>query len=91
MRALIGLLISVKKERRKLYSNDIDTSRRGWNAVRRAFNKTFGGDTRVSVLECAIRRERHNYEIALFREQCKVVKEEDPEFSEEYWDVSTEY
>lgn len=58
MHTLIDLLISVKKERRQLYSNN-NISRPGWNAVRLAFNKKFGGDTRVSVLECAIRRERY--------------------------------
>ena len=91
MHALIDLMISVKKKRAQLYSNNMDISRRDWNTVRGAFNKKFGGDTRVSVLECAIRREMHNYEIALFREQCRVAKEEDSELGERYWEFDTKY
>ena len=84
MNSLINLLIMIIKSRNQLYGN-ISFSRHDWNAITHAINKGYGGNTRTSVLECAIRTERYKYVITLFRERCKVAKEEQPELGEEYW------
>ena len=83
MQSLIDTIISVKKARGRLYSAKPTVSWRDWNVVGRAFNEKFGGTVKVDVLECAIWRERYRYEIALFRERCRVAKEEQQELGEE--------
>ncbi|CAF9905452.1 MAG: hypothetical protein ALECFALPRED_000622 [Alectoria fallacina] len=67
MNSLVNLLTKIIKSRHQLYGN-ISFSRHDWNAITHAINKRYGGNTRSSVLECAMRAERYKYVIALFRE-----------------------
>ena len=85
MEFFVRFLVKYIKARGQLYSSNIIFTRRDWNTTRQAFNSKFKEDTNLSVLECAMRKERYKYVIALFRERCETAKEEQPELGEEYW------
>lgn len=84
MDSLVRMFINIAKSRKQLYGS-ISFTQQDWFTVRHAFNLRFGGKTKTSVLECAKRRGRYKYVIALFRERCKAAKEEQPDLGEEYW------
>ena len=84
MEFFVELIVGSIKARGQLYSRDIIFTLHDWNIIRQVFSRKFE-DTNLSVLECAMRRERYKYVIALFRERCRTAKEEQPELGEEYW------
>lgn len=85
MDTLVRTLIQKTKSRKQLYDNNISFTRHDWRTISRYFNLRFAGSTKWRVLECAMRKERYKYLIALVRERCKAAKEEQPEMGEEYW------
>ena len=84
MDTLVGIIASVLRRRQGLYG-DIDISRQDWNAIGVAYNKEIGGKTNLTVLQCAVEKQRYKYVIAVFRERCKLAEEAQPELGEEYW------
>ncbi|KAL9133638.1 MAG: hypothetical protein Q9175_005179 [Cornicularia normoerica] len=84
MEFIVELLVNISKARGRLYGA-MTFSRQDWSAITATFNENFGGKTKLSVLECAMRNARYKYVTSVFRERCKVAKEEQPELGEEYW------
>lgn len=85
MESLVALVVESIEARGLLYDDNISLPRYDWAAIRHAFNIEFKEDTNLSVLKCAMRKERYKYVIALFRQRCKTAKEKQPEMGEEYW------
>ncbi len=86
MEFLVEIIVKCIKARGQLYtSNVIIFTLPDWNMIRQVFSSKFEQETNLSVLECAMRRERYKYVIALFRARCETAKEEQPELGEEYW------
>ena len=83
MDILVRILIEIVTCRKQLYSS-ITFARHDWRYIVDIFSHQFKVNTKPSTLECAMRKERHEYVIALFRERCKVAQEEQPEMGAEY-------